>query len=511
MKNKSQIKTGILLSYLNIGIGNLVPLFYTPIMLSLLGKSEYGLFRIASSTTSYLSLMAFGVGGAITRFVIKANIDEGKEGEERIFGLFNLLFQIISILTILVGLILTLNLGLFYSNSLSIEELNKMKILVGIMVINTAVGFSATPYTIIVSAHEKFIFIQIMNIISTVAVPIANLVVLYMGFKSIAMAIVSLALNVIVRIAYLAYVHKTLQLKPKYRNMPFFQIKEILAFSFWLFVSSVTSQLFSATDTVIIGTVPALATVGAAVYSVGHTFPSILQSISQVVPNFFMPRANKMVFSGSDNEELTDLTIKVGRIQAYVVALVAFGFVAFGQPFLNFYVGPDYSEAYWVAIIMIIPNCIPLVQSACNSVMQAKNLHSFRAKVYIFIAIANAVSTYFLVQHFGIIGASIPTGLCYILGNGLILNSFFWKKMQLNIPRFWKNILPFFILAIMLCAITIGLSFVIDFNNLLYFFIGVLIFTIAYLLLSWFLILNEYEKDIVLQPLKKLRRRNAGK
>ena len=72
MKNDSgkQIKLGMILSYINLGIGNLIPFFYTPIMLELLGQSEYGLYKIAGSTTSYLSLMAFGIGSAVSRFII---------------------------------------------------------------------------------------------------------------------------------------------------------------------------------------------------------------------------------------------------------------------------------------------------------------------------------------------------------------------------------------------------------------------------------------------------------
>ena len=43
MKKKvNQLRIGVLLSYVNLGLGNLIPIFYTPIMLSLLGQSEYG-------------------------------------------------------------------------------------------------------------------------------------------------------------------------------------------------------------------------------------------------------------------------------------------------------------------------------------------------------------------------------------------------------------------------------------------------------------------------------------
>ena len=282
MKSDStkQIKIGMLLSYLNLGIGNLIPFFYTPIMLELLGQNEYGLYKIASSTTSYLSLMALGIGGAVSRFIIKARTQEGKEAEARMFGLFNLLFQAIAVLTLIVGFVITWNLDLIYGSSLTSVELYRMKILVGIMVVNTAVSFSATSYNSVVSSHERFVFIQCVNIISTICLPILNLIILFMGYRSIGMVVASLTSTIIIRVIYIFYVRKKLKIKPQYKNMPVGVVKEIFAFSFWVFLSNIVGQIFGSTDTVIIGAVPALATVGAAVYSVGNTFCIFSRSLA---------------------------------------------------------------------------------------------------------------------------------------------------------------------------------------------------------------------------------------
>ena len=78
-----QLKIGVILNYVNMAIGNLLPLFYTPVMLSLLGQNEYGLYKLASSVTGYLSLISLGIGSALTRFLIKSNSEGGKEEEEK--------------------------------------------------------------------------------------------------------------------------------------------------------------------------------------------------------------------------------------------------------------------------------------------------------------------------------------------------------------------------------------------------------------------------------------------
>ena len=50
-----QRKAGVLLSYAGEIIKILVNLVYTPIMLRLLGQSEYGLYQLVYSVVSYLS------------------------------------------------------------------------------------------------------------------------------------------------------------------------------------------------------------------------------------------------------------------------------------------------------------------------------------------------------------------------------------------------------------------------------------------------------------------------
>jgi O-antigen/teichoic acid export membrane protein len=500
-----QIKAGMILSYLNLGIGNLIPFFYTPIMLELLGQSEYGLYKIASSTTSYLSLMALGIGGAVSRFIIKARAQEGKEAEARMFGLFNLLFQAIAILTLIVGFIITLNLDLIYGSSLTSAELYRMKILVGIMVVNTAVSFSATSYNSVVSAHERFVFIQCVNILSTICVPILNLVILFMGYRSIGMVVISLVITVAIRIIYIIYVRKKLEIKPLYNNMPISAVKEIFAFSFWVFISHIVGQIFGSTDTVIIGAVPALATVGAAVYSVGNTFCTMTFSLAQAAPSMFSPRINQMVFSGSTDEQLTDFVIKSGRIQGVIVALATSGFIAFGMPFLDWYVGPEYREAYWVAVIIMIPNCIPLVQSAAHSVIQAKNMHRFRSIVYLGVAILNIVGTILLVNKFGIIGAAIPTGVSYLVGHGFIMNWYYWKKIGLDIPAYWRMAASVTLKTLPMAAPAVALNLLLPSGGWLVLFAKIGLFSLLYLPYAWRFILGDYEKGIARSLIKKFR------
>ena len=500
---KSQLRVGAVMSYINMALGSLIPMFYTPVMLILLGQSEYGLFKLASTVTSYLGLISFGIGSAVVRYLVKYRAEGDKDGEERMFGLFNIIFLVISVITLVVGVVIAFNVGLIYGQSLLNEQLFEMTILVLILTINTAISFSATPYTAVVTCHERFIFLQIINIITTVLTPIANLIVLFLGFKSIGMVASSFALTIVVRIVYIIYVKSSIGIKPRYKNMPTYLVKELLIFSFWIFVSNVVNQLYNATDTVIIGAVPALATVGVAIYNVGATFTNMMQSFTTGINSVLTPKINTMVFTGSSNTELTDMVIRFGRLQAYIVALVCSGFIAFGQQFIKLWAGPDYSEAYWVCLATMVPTCIPLVQSVALNIIVAQNRHRFRSLVYLGIAIVNVIGTILCVNQFGIIGAAVVSGVAYIIGPGLILNWYYWKKIGLEIPRFWKEIVKLFVIPTIMAAVTIFILNFVTLDKWIPLLIGIIIYTLVFAILNWFMVMNDYEKDIFRGPVLK--------
>lgn len=487
-----------------MAIGSLLPMFYTPIMLQLLGQDEYGLFKLASSVTSYLSLISFGIGSAVVRYFTKYIAEGDKEGEENILGLFNIIFSIIAAIAVIVGVIISFNLNLIYSNSLNQSQLFEMQILVIVLTFNTAISFLCSPQNAAVTSHEKFIFLQIINILTTVVVPVSNLIALFLGFKSIGLVVSSLVINIIVRLVYAVYVKGVLQLKARYNNLPKNLVKEILLFSFWVFVGNIVNQLYATTDTLIIGAIPALATVGVAVYNIGVTFNNMMTNFSMGLLSVLTPKVNKMVFSKSSNSLLTDLMIRIGRLQCYIVSLVCTGFIAFGRQFIQLWAGAGYEDAYWIALFTMIPSCVPLIQNVAMSVIVAQNKHRFRSVTYLCIAIANVIGTVLCVNQFGIIGAAFVTGLASILGQGFVMNWYYWRKIHLEIPRFWKSVVGIFLGPVIMCALTLIISNYINFNNFLVLISGIIIYVVVFFVYNWLAVMNDYEKDIFRTPVKKI-------
>ena len=100
MKKVNELKAGALLSYVNLAITCVIPLLYTPIMLRILGQAEYGLYSLSNSVTSYLSMLNFGMGSAIIRYVAKARAEGDKEEVEKTVGLFAVIYMVLALLVI---------------------------------------------------------------------------------------------------------------------------------------------------------------------------------------------------------------------------------------------------------------------------------------------------------------------------------------------------------------------------------------------------------------------------
>ena len=71
----NQRRWGAVLSYVNIILTVVVGLLYTPLMLRLLGQSEYGLYSLIGSVVGYLSVLDMGLGNTLVRYTAKNRVD----------------------------------------------------------------------------------------------------------------------------------------------------------------------------------------------------------------------------------------------------------------------------------------------------------------------------------------------------------------------------------------------------------------------------------------------------
>ena len=119
----SQRKAGALLGYVNVVAKNLVNIIYVPLLLHFIGQADYGVFQMTNSVVFALTLLSAGFYGAYVRFYMREKTIDNEAGIRRLNGMFLLVYAIVSLLSLIVGMLLTINVQLFFSGGLTSSEL----------------------------------------------------------------------------------------------------------------------------------------------------------------------------------------------------------------------------------------------------------------------------------------------------------------------------------------------------------------------------------------------------
>ena len=502
---RNEKRAGVIISYATEIVKILSSLLYTPIMLRLLGDSEYGLYHLVHSVVAYLGLLSLGFGSAYMRFYSRSKAKGDEEEIARLNGMFLTIFSIISIVCLVCGGIMVLNVKTIFGTGLTEPELDRAKILTALMVVNLALTFPNTVFNNSVTAHERFVFQKTLLFFQALLNPFLTLPLLLMGFGSVGMVAVSTALTASLLILNCWFCFKKLKIRFLFKGFQRSLFKEMFIFTFFLFLNQIIDQINWSVDKFLLGRM--IGTTAVAIYSTGSLLNSLYIQLSKSISNVFVPQINRIVAEEDDDWKLTRLFTKVGRMQFLLLALVMTGIIFFGQSFIRMWAIKGYDNAYYVALLLIIPETVPLIQNVGIEVQRAKNKHKARSVVYFFMAIANIFISIPLIRHFGEVGAAFGTTISLVIANIGFMNWYYHFKINVNMIYFWKNILSMCKGLILPCIAGTLICLFVNTNGLLRFFAFVFVYTCIYGLSMWLLGINADEKHLIVSILHKLSRR----
>lgn len=503
----NELKVGAILSYVQLILGNIISIIYTPIMLRLLGQNEYGLYNLSSSTISYLGLLSFGFGSAYIRYYSKYKAKKDEASISRLNGTFLIVYSVIAVVALIAGIVLISNIELIFENGLMPNEIYKSKILMSFMVFNLAISFPMSVFTSNITANEKFFFQKLVGSINTVINPFIMLPVLLMGYKSVGMVVATTVLGLVNSGLNVWYCFKKIGIKFSFGKFDFGLIKEISIFSSYIFLNMIVDQINWNVDRFLLGMYKGTGAV--AVYGIGSQINTYYMSFSTSVSNVFIPKINRIVNESTDDRVLTEIFTKVGRIQFIILSFILSGFVFFGKYFIeDIFAGVGYELSYPVALLLIFPMTVPLIQNLGIEIQKAKNMHKFRSILYFLIAIGNLFMSIPLCKRYGIIGCAIGTSVTMVLGNIILMNWYYHTKIGLDVIYFWKNIVAF-IPGLIIPIISGVIMTFIGINSIGSFLVMGIIYVIIFLISIYKLSMNEYEKQLFSGPLLKIKSKLA--
>lgn len=498
-----QKKAGVLLSYGQTVLSTVISLVYTPVMLRLLGQSEYGLYTLVSGFISNLSLMSFGLGSAYVRFYARAEVQEGEDGVARINGMFMTIFLVIAAMSLFVGGVLVANVHHIFAAKLTPREIETARVLMALLVLNIAVSFPCSVFTSYITAKERFFFQRVVSMIRTVLNPIVMLPLLMMGLGSVSLVLVTIVLSVVTDALSIRYCFKKLGMRLSFGRFDFGLLREMGGFSFFIFLNMIIDQINWTVDTTLLGIISG--TAATAIYGVGSQVHRYYMTLSTSISGVFTPQINRIVARGDEDAPLTQLFTRVGRIQFMLLMLVLTGFIFVGEPFIEAWGGGEYEGAYAIALMLMAPTTIPLIQNLGIEIQRAKNKHQFRSKVYFGMALGNVAVSIPLGLRYGGFGCAMGTALSMLVGNGLIMNWYYQRHIGLDMRFFWKSILsivPALLPPALLGLIAVRAHAFSGYGGVLAFAVP---YAAVYALCVYKLAMNEGEKELVLGFMRRLK------
>ena len=507
----NHLKVGAALNYVSICLNMVVGLLYTPYMLRMLGQSEYGLYSLAASIIAYLTVLDLGFGNAIIRYTAKFRAEGKQREQEEMFGMFFILYIGIGIIAMIAGSVLSLNVENMFSRAMTESEVHRTRIMLWLMTFNLAFTFPMRIWGSIMSAYERFVFQRIVSIIRSVLNPVVMILLLVVGYKAIAMVVVTTIFNVATLLVNWWYCKYKLTIKVRFAKFKWAFLKEVSIYSFWIFLNAIMDRIYWSTGQFVLGIYKG--SVAIAVYAVAIQLESMYMMFSTAISSVFLPKVTSMVTKGSSDEEISDLFIRTGRIQYIVMAYILSAFVVFGKQFIILWAGDDYTDAYYLTLMFFVPLTVPLIQNLGILILQARNQMKFRSMLYIVIALCSLGLSIYLAQIYGGYGCAFATGMALLIGQGLIMNIYYQKKQRINITGFWLEILKMSIVPAVF--IVVGLYALNHFEpsnmTVLDFAKYLILYTVLYIPLFLIFSINKEEKDLLLYPVLLIIRRVVRK
>ena len=495
--------SGVLLSYTLLFVDIVVGVVFVPFLLGGLGEGEYGLYKLMHSTASYLSVLDFGIGATITRYVVKYRT-EGRKNEEMNFVAMGLI-----VYGILAGAVVLLGTGIgvfiphIYAQSIAPTQMRYAQLLFLMICLNTAVNLFNHAYSGLITAYERFTYSQLANILKVLLR--TGLIVVSVSLHPTALIVagVDLMLSMMMLAVNMFYTRFSMQCRIRLHRWDKGLLKEAFVFTTAVLLQSIINQFNSNVDNIVLGIFTTTSIV--AMYSVALQLFTMYSTLSTVVSSVYLPTISRAVFRGADDDQITKAVIGPSRIQLVVLLLALSGFILYGRHFITLWVGAAYIEVYVLATVLMTAATLELSQNTITSVLKAKNILHGKTLILMISTLVNAVITILLVPVWGAMGAAAGTTFSMIFGYGIGLNIYYQKKAGLNMRMYYRETYAGILMAAAVAIVPgLGIGYLVRNDGIFGFILKAGIYVCVYGVVMLFVGLNPGEKQMARRLFQKV-------
>lgn len=445
-------KQGIIISYAYTLTQIVVNFLYIPLLLSIIGQDEYGLYQTVGPIMSYVvsinSILSAGVGRYYSMY--KAEGDERMM--ENTLAIAKRLYWGLSVLAVLVVAAIIPVFRVVYAGSFTSGQVDECCVMLGVLAANTVVTFNNTINIAAINSNERFVFLKGSQLLTLVAQPVLILILGQVFPNALIITIVILAMNILCATLQRVFAQGFLHVSYRYHGWDWQLVRGLLGFSIAIVMVTVADQVFWSSSKLVVAYFYGSAPV--AIYAVGAQVYSAYMQAGVAVAGVFFQRVSELFHRDRDNAAISALFSKVGRITFLACSIILGGFIVLGPDFIKLWAGDAYGEAYWIALAVMFPLTVDLSQNLGLTILQVEDKYYFRGIVYFALSLVNVVGSILLAPRLGIVAVAICSGVCMFVGNGIVMNWYYSRHVGLDIASFWREIAALVVPWVVAVAIT---------------------------------------------------------
>ena len=498
-----QIKIGGIISYLTIGFSIISGLIYTPWMISIIGQSSFGLFTLATSLVTMVTI-DLGLSSAVTRFISKYRAEKDADSIRKFLGIVYKLFIFLAIVFLVLLTVVYFNVDRIFLK-LNPDEIEKVKVLLSIAGLYAVVSFPFHPLDGLLVSGEWFIFQKSTALVSKVLNVVLMVIALLMGYGLYSLVVVNAFCGIVIIGLKLYFLHKKDPQQIEWKTFDKKLTKEIFSFSLWVMVISIAQRLILNVTPSVLGITSGSREI--AIFSAAMTIEGYVWTFATVFGGMFLPKVAKLIYGDkAAPEAIQELMIKVGRIQFILLGAIVSIFIVAGRDFFLNWLGADFEKSYLITVFLILPGLITVPQEIASTALIASNQVRYNAYSRIIVAVISIVLSYFLSLKYGSTGAGIAIFIGNLIGGAIVLNIIYARILKIDVWAFFRKCqinmsLPFILVIFVGLALNHYITEVswINLSAKILFLIGVYAFS------AYSFALNSYEKNLLMDTVKKLK------
>ena len=483
--------------YVGFAFNTLISFLIMPFIVRNLGVDAYGVFAIVGAAIGYVSLLEFGIGTSLIKFIAEYTAEKEYEKINKIISTAFVLYLILG--SIGCGTILIFT-DFFVNSLFHIPEnlIDVAKFVFMITAFTFLYSFVFGVFSNIITGLQRFDITNKIQIIMRALSSVAVVSVLWLGYGLAEFVIVTALFGVIgitINIIIAKRLMPEICLIPRYFDIEL--VKDIAGFSFAVFIANIAGTIIFNIDKLLIGIFLSIEQV--TIYTIGATLSLIVFQMPSKIAPVILPASSELN-AKNDKTGIKELILRGTKFAVMLSTPLVLVLFTMAHPIIKFWMGSGFETSAYILQILVLGFYINTFTHALTPALVGTGKVKICVYYAIISIIINISLSIILILKIGVLGAALGTSITMII---------LWSIFTIHTSNVFDiSVLHLFeaLKRTILVGAGLFISLYLLFNyfppdNLYLLLTCVVCVGVIYLALVVTVILNPYERKLVLNSL----------